>query len=118
MTIMAARADASQPLPNIVPTRQTRWIAAQMLNALKDENGYDAVLRLHHQVSDDQWAALAAILLNSGRLGGRPVMRATKYSVDERREAHRRYTKGDRSPHVVDGEREYQRLHKRSKRAA
>ena len=118
MSMVPPRPSASQPPPNIIPTRQTRLVAQQMLAALATEGGYDVVLRMHAELHPDQWPALVAALLNTGRVGGRPAMKETRFTQAERRAGHAKYVQGDRSEDVVEAEREYQRLHKRRARKA
>lgn len=117
---------------NVVPTMHTKRVAHRLVRSIP-ERGAEAALHALAHVPDEQVPALVALLarqaactvqihrpslpavMPSGRVapGTPPVL-----TEAQRREAHRRYRAGERAPHVVAGEREYQRMSRRARRAA
>lgn len=109
---------------SIVPTEATRAIARAIIRDTRDD-GADATLRHLQHVHPDQLAALVALLareaaarrLPPGPIGAR--VRLTLPAVltpEERRQAHAAWTRGQRDPWVIAGEREYQRMRTRVRR--
>lgn len=107
---------------NVVPKRQTRAIANQMLLLAREENGADAAAELLRLVQRDQIPALVGLLLKNARvrqLPGRPA-RPLEFTPAERLEGNRRYKAGHRDPDTLEKWREYQRViqRQRTKRIA
>lgn len=101
---------------NVVPTPRTRAIAHRLMKVAAEETAYDAVLRVLPKVERDQIPALIGVLLTNTRLQakmGRPRM-PLLYTPEERKEANRRYKKGDKSEWVMPRWREYQRVNRRT----
>lgn len=102
---------------NVVPTPRTRAIAHRMIRTATEETGADAVLRLLPKLERDQVPALVGLLLTNTRLQakmGRPRMRL-EFSPEERKEANRRYKRGERDEEwTMPRWREYQRVNRRT----
>lgn len=119
---------------NVVPTIHTKRMAHRLIRATP-ELGAEAALSALAHVPAEQVPALVALLARHAagaicipaatlpaevvdinrrvRPGTPPV-----FSEAQRREAHRRYRTGERTPPVVAGEREYQRMRQRVKRVS
>ena len=105
--------------PNLVPTTRTRRLADALIKEAAADTGTDAVLNhLDHLDGDQVYAVLGAVLDRHCHRPGRPPIARTEFTPDQRRAAHAAYARGERSPEVVAGEREYQRVNKREKRKA
>lgn len=115
---------------NLAPTTHTRRIARRIVRET-EVIGADATLRHLCDVPPQQVPALVALLAKyaAGRTGltaAGPVKlldrvppgMPNRFTVEQRRDAHRRYANGSRAPEVVAGEREYQRGWARDRRAA
>ena len=104
--------------PNLIPSDRTKRLAELLIAEAKDETGVDAVLNHLDHIEEEQTHALLALVLErtSWRPPGRPVITKTDFTPDERRAAHAAYVRGVRTPDVVAGEREYQRLYARRRR--
>lgn len=115
--------------PTVVPTMQTQRLARRLVRATP-ELGAEAALSALAHTPPEQIPALVAMLariaagstcIPRGVLPESVPNLARRARPDDpillteaqRREAHRRYRTGDRTPAVVLGEREYQRLSKR-----
>lgn len=124
MTIVAARSDNRQvpsmrPVHNLVPTPETRALATRAIYAAEQRTGADAALLIYREVDPDQLPALLGLVLTATKAHkklGRPRI-PLQFSADERRELHKLYKRGGRSRRVTAGEREYQRVNQRNRRA-
>lgn len=104
---------------SLVPTARTRLLAKRLIYESYQSTGVDAVLNHLDELEDDQIHALIGVLLTATkqhRKNGRPPL-PLQFSETQRRELHRLYANGDRSPEVVAGHREYQRVNQRARRA-
>lgn len=118
---------------NIVPTVQTQRLARGLIRATP-AHGAEATVKALARTPHDQIPALVALLARHAAAAicvppaaslptevvditrraknGAPI----QFTEAQRREAHRRYRGGDRTPPVIAGEREYQRMRARVKR--
>jgi len=111
---------------NLVLTHAERK-RAKLLVRRTSKNGADATLELLPHFHADSWPALIAFLAGAAceaKNLPHPVdaIKCARNQPDlltepQRREAHRRYLYGERTPEVVAGEREYQRIKARKYRA-
>ena len=116
----------------VVPTSGTIK-AAKALIRLTPERGAEAAIAILPTIPDEQIPALVALLArHAASVTAPPAVpdlpqdfvltgrarpgQPPRLTEAQRREAHRRYRGGDRSPGVVMGEREYQKLRKRVSR--
>lgn len=111
---------------NVVPDFRTIRIANALI-ARTPYEGVEATVSAVKHLPDDQLPALIFALARAAsnrahvtvgvelpqRItdhGGRaPVRAPNEFTIAQRREAHRRFRGGDRTPVVIAGEREYQR---------
>ena len=98
---------------NVVPNMQTKYVARAMLESAARSTGADAVIRWLPEVPPHQGPALLALILEARGAMGRPQL-PLEFTEDERRRLHAAYGKGKRDARTIAGEREYQRLAKRS----
>jgi hypothetical protein len=104
---------------NLVPTAATRALAARAIYEAEKQTGPDAALLAVRNVEPDQVAALIGVILTATKVHkkiGRPRV-PVQFPPDERRRLHTLYKNGDRSPETLEGEREYQRVNQRNRRA-
>lgn len=105
-------------LVNIVPTDATRRLARSMMADARRTTGGDAALKHLPELQPEQLVALIGALLTQIKVTekvGRPPL-PLELAEDERRRCHAAYRNGDRTPEVVAGEREYQRVNQRARR--
>lgn len=102
----------------LVPTARTRAVAQMLLRDAAKTTAIDAVLNHLDRIEADQVHALIGVLLTAAKQHkklGRPRM-TLHLTESQRREMHRRYRRGERTPEVVEGEREYQRVNQQARR--
>lgn len=104
---------------SLIPTRRTRALARILVGEANRTTSLDAVLNHLDRLDDDQTRALVVVLLTAIKQHhktGRPPL-PLRLTEEQRRECHRLYRRGDRTPEVEEGEREYQRVNQRARRA-
>lgn len=99
---------------NIVPTEQTKKIAALMLREVQSEAGSQVVLERLRHVRPDQLPALLAVVLDAKRANRK--IKPLTLSREDRLRGYALWRRGDRTPFAVTAYREYQRAHKRGDR--
>lgn len=107
-------------IPNLVPTARARRLADTLIMEAAADTGTDAVLNHLDHLDPEQVYAVLSVVLDRychppGRPGRPPIARA-EFTPAERRAAHAAYARGERTPEVVAGAREYQRVKKRQQR--
>lgn len=106
-------------LVNVVPTEQTRRVAAAMMHQARQSTGADAALRHLPDLQPEQLTALVGLLLTQIKViskSGRPTMPLT-LSEEERRRGYAAWRRGERTPFTERAYREYQRANQRARRA-
>jgi hypothetical protein len=126
MNMLPRPTDPRHPYPpirrrvvNLVPTPATRALAAEVIYQAEQRTGPDAALVALEKVSPDQLPALLGIVLTATKVHkkvGRPRV-PLQFTAEERRQAHTAHKNGDKSAWAQAGEREYQRVNQRQRRA-
>jgi hypothetical protein len=103
---------------NIVPTAATRKLAAAMITDARKTTGGDAALKHLPDLHPEQLAAFIGALLTQIKIveHQRGHLLPLELEAEERRRCHAAFARGERTPEVVAGEREYQRVDKRMRR--
>jgi len=101
---------------NVVPTPATQRLAVLMCDTARKAGGADAVLIHLRDVDPAQVPALLGVLLSRPKLGA--PLKPFTYNEAQRRAAWAAYQRGERSPWVKAGAREYRRANQRKRRAS